>query len=342
MNVYIDGIDHTEWKRNAKYFLDYSVYQTWEYQQVRAERARQQLRRILIVDDNGSPVLMGQARIKRVPMLGLTIGYIQSGPLIQVGSYDESSALQALIQLRQSFLGSKVNVLQLVPNIKNDDRGERWIELLSSAGFQRVSSVPPYHTMMVSLSDSPEQILLRIDRESRRNIRKAEQNDITFKEGTNEEFFNMLKRLYAQAKERKGFRGIDADDFAESQKLFAEEDKIKVLIAYYENEPVSALATAHIGITAEPIILANTPEGLKYGSSYLIWWKAYLRAKEYGMQYYDLGGVDEKLNPKGYLFKKRMGGREVFHIGEFETSTNCVVRFEWRCIKKLYRLVRRI
>jgi lipid II:glycine glycyltransferase (peptidoglycan interpeptide bridge formation enzyme) len=114
------------------------------------------------------------------------------------------------------------------------------------------------------------------------------------------------------------------------------------LIAYHENEPISALATAHIGTTAEPTILANTPEGLKYGSSYLIWWKAYLRAKELGMRYYNLGGIDEKLNPKGYLFKKRMGGREVSHIGAFEASTNCAVCFEWRCIEKLYRLVRRI
>ena len=195
--------------------------------------------------------------------------------------------------------------------------------------------------MTVYLSDNQEQILSRIDRESRRNLRKAERNEITFREGTNEECFNILKRMYAQAKERKGFRGIDVDDFSESQKLFPEEEKLKVLIAYRENEPISALATAHIGIAAEPIILANTPGGLKYGSSYLIWWKAYLRAKEHGMQYYDLGGVDEKLNPKGYLFKKRMGGKEVFHIGEFEASSNSVVHFKWRCIEKLYRLVRR-
>jgi len=341
MNVHIDSVDHAEWKRNAKYFMDYSIYQTWEYQQVRAVRAGQQISRILIVGNNGSPVLMGQVRIKRVPMLGLTIGYIQSGPLIQVGSYEESSALQALVQLRQSFLCSRVNVLRLNPNIENDDQGERWIDLFSSAGFQRVTSVPPYHTMMVSLADSPEQIFSRIDRESRRNIRKAEQSNIDFKEGTSGEFFNILKCLYAQAKERKGFRGIDADDFAESQKLFTEEDKAKILIAYYGNEPISAHATAHIGVNAEPIIAANTPDGLKYGSSYLIWWKAYLRAKELGMRYYNLGGIDEKLNPKGYLFKKRMGGKEVFHIGAFEICKNPIVKKIWRVAEWAYRLIKK-
>jgi len=342
MNVYIDSVDHAEWKRNSKYFVDYSIYQTWEYQQVRAARAGQRLSRILVVGDNGGPVLMGQVRIQKVPMLRLAIGYIQSGPLIQVTPYHESSALQALIQLRQSFVGSRVNVLRLKPNIENEDHGKRWINLFSSAGFQQVMSEPPYHTMIVSLANSPEQILSRMDRETRRIIRKAEQRNIDFREGTNEKFFDILKGLYAQAKERKGFRGIDADDFAESQKLLAEEDKIRVLIAYDGNKPVSAHATAHVGIVAEPLIAANTPDGLKCGSSYLIWWKAYLRAKELGMRSYNLGGIDEKLNPKGYLFKKRMGGIEVFHIGEFEASTNCAVRFEWRCIEKLHRLLRRI
>jgi len=341
MNVYIDSIDPIEWKRNSKYFMDYSVYQTWEYQQVRAVRVGQGISRILIVGNNGSPVLMGQVRIKRVPMLSLTIGYIQSGPLIQVRPYHESSALQALMELRQSFLCSRVNVLRLKPNIENDDHGERWIDLFSSAGFQRVTSVPAYHTMMLSLADSPEQILSRVHRESRRNIRKAEQRNLVFKEDTSDEFFDILKCLYAQAKERKGFAGIDAEDFAEAQKLFPEEDKPKILIAYHENEPISAHATAHVGLTAEPLIAANTPNGLKYGSSYLIWWKAYLRAKELGMRYYNLGGIDEKLNPKGYLFKKRMGGKEVFHIGAFEICKNPIIKKIWRAAEWAYRLIQK-
>jgi len=341
MNVYIDSIDHKEWKSNSKYFKDYSVYQMWEYQQVRAARAGQQLNRILIVDDHDSPVLMGQMRIQRMPVLGLRIGYFQWGPLIQCEPYDESSAREALILLRQSFLGSKVNVLRLKPNIENDNQGEQWGNLFSSAGFKRVTNVPPYQTIIVSLAESPEQILSVMDREARRNIRKAEKANIEFREGTSGEFFDILKRLYTQAKERKGFHGIDADDLAEAQKLFAEEDKIKILIAYHENEPVSAHATAHIGLTAEPIIVANTPNGLKLGSSYLIWWKAYLRAKELGMRFYNLGGIDKKLNPNGYVFKKRMGGREVVHICSFEACVNPIAEKICHAGEWVYRLIKK-
>jgi lipid II:glycine glycyltransferase (peptidoglycan interpeptide bridge formation enzyme) len=322
MKVCIDNFDQKEWKSNSRYFRDYSVYQMWEYQQVRAARAGQQLSRILIFNDNGSPVLMGQMRIQKIPVLGLKVGYFQWGPLIQCESYDESSARQALILLKQSFLGSKVSVLRLKPNIEDDHQGEQWNNLFSSAGFKKVTNVPPYQTLIVSLAESPEQILSTMDREARRNIRKAEKANVEFKEGTSDEFFDTLKHLYAQAKERKGFHGIDADDFAEAQKLFAEEDKLKVLIAYHENKPVTAHATAHIGLTAEPIIAANTPNGLKLGSSYLIWWKAYLRAKELGMRFYNLGGIDKKLNPNGYTFKRRMGGREVVHICSFEACVN--------------------
>ena len=72
---------HPEWERCARQFTDYSIYQTWSYQQVRGESDRQKISRFIIKDENGHVSSMGQIRIKYVKMLGLKIGYIQSGPL---------------------------------------------------------------------------------------------------------------------------------------------------------------------------------------------------------------------------------------------------------------------
>ena len=81
--VIIDNVDKAEWERYAKGFADYSIYQTWSHQQVRAEMDGQEVNRVVIKDENGHVVTMCQIRIKRVKSLGLRIGYVQCGPLFR-------------------------------------------------------------------------------------------------------------------------------------------------------------------------------------------------------------------------------------------------------------------
>ena len=75
--VNIDNILREDWEDQAKSFADYSIYQTWPYQQVRAEMDGQEISRILIRDDSGKSILMAQVRIKRIGLFGLNIGYVQ-------------------------------------------------------------------------------------------------------------------------------------------------------------------------------------------------------------------------------------------------------------------------
>ncbi len=119
--------------------------------------------------------------------------------------------------------------------------------------------------------------------------------------------------------------------------MLASNDKATVLIAYYDDQPVTAHATTHLGNTAVPILTASNETGLRYRTSYLLWWKAYLMAKDLGLEYYDLGGIDPDKNLKGYLFKKRMGGEEAFHIGTFEAYTNPTILSLWHLAEKCYR-----
>lgn len=340
MNILVDSFGRQEWKQYSKIFKDNSIYQAWEYQEVRAERAGQQISRIMIMNDTQKPILMAQMRIQRVPTVGLKIGYVQSGPLIQNQELDVSALSEALAALKQLYFKKKVDVLRIIPNIVKDQVGEKIENCLLSAGFVRAANHKPYQTIMVSLIESADDIMSRIDRESRRNIRKAEKANIELQEGNSLELFAILEDMYSKAKDRKGFLGINSDEFAEVQKRMDGDDKARILVSYQDNEAISAHATTHFGNTAIPIITANTIKGLQSGSSYLIWWKAYLSAKESGLMFYDLGGIDEKENPKGYLFKKRMGGQEVFHIGAFDACVSRWAGLQWWCAEKAYNYLK--
>jgi len=335
--VMIDSFGIEEWSQQADCFSDYNIYQTWAYQQVRVKNSCQKISRIIIKDENDNAVLMGQLRIKDIKPFGPKIGYLQSGPLVQVEKSKLACRTEALDRLRGSYIGSRVSILRVVPNVRNDEVGKKFADMLRSSGFEQVQSVQPYHTFMVPLYGSEEDIRARIHRESQRILRKAEKRNIEVREGTDKKYFTLIECLYAQAKKRKGFKGLDSRVFARTQDMLPENEKARVLVAYYDGQAVSALATTHFGNTAVPILYANNEKGLASGASYLLWWRAYLSAKNLGMRYYDLGGVDEKTNPKGHLFKKRMGGEAQVYIGAFEAYNNPVVRNVLAMAEKVYR-----
>lgn len=341
LETMIDNITKAEWRRYAHDFADYSIYQTWAYQEVRAAMARQQISRFVIKDNTSQVVTMGQVRIKHAKPLGLKIGYVQWGPLTRGMDGTIKCTVEALRQVIATYLDNKLNVLRVVPNARDDESGRELVNVLQASGFEKVPGYQPYHTFMVSLSESEEEILSRFHRDCRRVLRKVEKLEIDIKEGTDEESFNILESLYAQTRQRKGFKGLDSQEFSRTQQMLTEGEKAKVLIAYYENEPVTGHATTHFGDMAIPIVTASNEKGLKYGTSYLLWWKAYQQAKDLRMEYYDLGGCDEKKTPKMHLFKKRMGGSEVYYIGAYEVCTGQMIRSIWRGAEKAYNFFKK-
>lgn len=341
VKAFIDQHSQEELAEYANAFADYSIYQTWAYQQVRAENGREEVKRIIIKDSNGKAVLMCHLRIKTIKPLGIRIGYVQSGPLMLRESGELDCLPDALKQLYDSCLRLNINVLRVVPNLRNDEVGRKIGSLLEFSGFKKNPRVTPYHTSIVSLKESEEEIREKIHRDCRRVLRKVEKMGIEIREGTSDEFFSVIESLYAFAKTRKAFKGLDSTEFAKTQQLLAQNEKAIVLIAYYDGQPVTAHATTHFGTTAVPILTASNETGLRCGASYLLWWKAYLMAKNLGMKYYDLGGIDPDKNPGGYLFKKRMGGEGIFHLGAFEVYTNPVIISLLHITEKYYRYFRK-
>jgi len=146
--VIIDEFDRSEWERRAGEFDDYSIYQTWPYQQVRADMAGQSLSRAVVIDEKGAARAMCQVRMKHVPAVGLRIGYIQWGPLVRGMDGELRCCPEVLTILRQAYVGPIVNVLRIVPNAEADGIGAEFERMLDSAGFERLDRVKPYYTMI--------------------------------------------------------------------------------------------------------------------------------------------------------------------------------------------------
>ena len=339
--VIMDNVDKAEWERYAKEFADYNIYQTWPYQQVRAEGTGQQVSRVVIKDESGQAATMGQVRIKKIKPLGLKIGYIQWGPLFCGKNGKLNCTVAALKKLSETYLGTKVNILRVVPNIFEDEGGSEIADMLEVSGFERVPSVSPYHTIVLPLDGPEEAMRKRLHRGWRRNLVKAEKAGLRIREGRDSESFDILEKLYLDALKRKRFKGLDPQEFRKPQSMLSEYESMNVMIAYLNGGPVTALATSNLGNTAVDILAANNKKALECGSSFLVYWKAFCTSKRAGMKRYDLGGIDPEKNPTVYEFKRRTGGKEVFHIGAFEICENPITKRIWRTGEQAYRFVKR-
>ena len=337
----IDDISQENWERYAKGFADYNIYQTWPYQQMRCDMDGQELSRIVIINQNDEVELMSHIRIKQAKLLGLRIGYAQWGPLMQGKNGRLKCSVTALEIFRQTYLAAGVNVLRIAPNIFQDDGGTKVAQMLETAGFDPVLSIKPYHTIVLSLEGSEEDLRKRFRRGWRRNLKKAEQAGIEIKCGNSSEYFDVLEDMYYAALKRKRFRGLDPREFSGPQQVLSKNEKMNVVLAYLDGEPVTALATSSLGDTAFDVLAANSEKALKCGSSFLVYWNAFNNSKSMGATKYDLGGINPENNPSVYQFKSGMGGKEQRHIGIYEATANFVAKTTWHIADKIYRYVKK-
>ena len=335
-SIAIDKLTQNDWQSWALTFSDYTIYQTWPYQQVRSQMDNQQLSRIVIKNEDDQVVLMCQVRVKRIKPLGLNIGYAQWGPLYRSQNNHLTLDTQVLELLRDTCFTQKINVLRLVPNVVDDADGKKFANLLKCSGFHFVPDAPIYRTIYFPVDDDEQSMRNRFHRSWRRELKKAENNNIEIQQGSSPKFFDVLKELYADAKHRKGFQGLHPDVFSQTQQMLPSDQKIHVVLAYYKNQPVTAHASSFLGSVAEGIIAGSSPAGLECRSAYLVWWKTFQAAHSAGMKLYNLGGIDPKNNPSVYQFKKRSGGYECNFIGTFDTTSGPLVRKIWRNSEKIF------
>lgn len=339
IEIIIDDVSETQWQTYAQDFADYSIYQTWAYQQSRAEKAGQRLSRF-IIKDGKRLMTMGQMRIKHVRLLGLRIGYVQWGPLLRGKDGEIRCSAEAIAMLRQAYLGDRVNILRLVPNVYDGHIGQDIVQMLQGSGFEKVPYAKPYHTIIVPLEASEEQLRRNLHQKWRNRLSKAEKAGLVIEQGADGKYLEAFESLYRLTVERKNFTGLDVGIFTQSQQALDEKEKMNCIVAYLDGEPVSAHISSCLGDTAAAIFVAGNDTALKCDASNLTWWRWFLAARQAGMKNCELGGIDPVDNPGVYQFKSRMGGKEVFYIGTFEACTGGIVRGVWHLAEKMYTLTK--
>ena len=334
--VKIDDFTEEYWRANAAEFADYSIYQTWPYQDHRAENSGCSIARVIVTDENDQVCAMCQVRIKNVKSLGLKVGYVQAGPLVR--DYDDQvrANVSILVELRKALLGNYVNVLRFVPNLANDSIGSRFGDMLEAAGFRSVSDAAPYRTLVVDISKGEEDFRKGLNKKFRYTLKNVENSEVEVRHSNDESGFEILDRLYSDLKKQKGFVGLDTEEFSRPQQELADDEKMDLVCVYNKDKPISTALVSNLGDTGIVLLAAANEEGRKLGGPYLNWYSSAKHSMEAGKRQLDLGGIDPENNLGVYRFKSKLGGKEIYNIGAFDACSSSIINKMWKVSHKIH------
>jgi lipid II:glycine glycyltransferase (peptidoglycan interpeptide bridge formation enzyme) len=275
--------------------------------------------------------------LKRTAFRRFSIFYAPKGPLMDWTN--ESLRKQVLDDL-QSFAkkqgaiflkldpdvvlgrGVPVSVDEVTENsgqtVMSDLRRRGWVESSDQVQFR--------NTVMVDLSASEDEILMRMKQKTRYNVRLAEKKGVTVRVGGVDDL-PMLYKMYAETSVRDGFVIRDENYYMTVWKLFMStvhgQPSAAPLIAEVDGEAVAAIFLFMFAGRGYYVYGMSRNAHREKMPTYLLQWAAMKHAKAHGCLTYDLWGApdvfDESDSMWGvYRFKEGLGGEVVRTLGAYD------------------------
>jgi GNAT acetyltransferase-like protein len=331
-----------EWRSLTAQFHDHNFRHSWEYAAAMAIRWSAKVENLVITSD-GKVAGLASVRIKSVPGLGSGIAYVSGGPLVRERG-DDAAGLRLQIVLdamKREYVDRRRLLLRVAPLIGDPEWNLVQERCFRATGFVSAEHARAYKTILVDLSRPLAEVRAGFVKRWRRNLRKAEQEQIHVREGCELRLFEDFRRLFDELVARKSLAvEFGADFYAGLQPDLVEDERLHVAIASVDGMPAAGIVASILGDTAECLLAASNDLGRKTNATYLLQWKAIKAAAARGCRWYDLGGINADRNPGGYQFKRGMGGIELSAPGPYEIAPDRVRGSAVRTAERLFKTVR--
>jgi lipid II:glycine glycyltransferase (peptidoglycan interpeptide bridge formation enzyme) len=259
--------------------------QTSLWAQVKASLGWQPVR--LTVTREGTTVAGAQILLRRLPLMG-AVGYVSKGPLLTV----EDPLLVELVIKKLQQLARDHRILFLVVQPPDNDRAIT--QELPWHGFRPSSrKVAPTATIVIDLAQDLDDILAQMHKKTRYGIRRAQRDGITVREGSEEDLDTVYELMLAAA-ERNQYAAYPRQYFNEIWHLFHPPGYIRMFLAEYQGETVSAHLVFPFGDTLLSKMGYWSGRHGKLKPNELLEWEVIQWAKAQGYRYYDFEGINIK------------------------------------------------
>ena len=298
---------------------------------------------ILAEDNSGKIVGSLMVWIRKIPIFG-NIMYSARGPVCDIHNMEVLKQLSEGIQQ----LAKKYNaiVMRMEPDIVSSD--ETFRNIMIDLGYQikddaknfREEIQPRYVFRLNTKNKTEEELFKNLHSKTRYNVRLATKKGVVIKEGTRDDL-KVFHKIMVTTGIRDGFITRPLEYFERMYDCLGEKH-MKLLMAYYNDEPISGVIVIMYGNKTWYLYGASSNEHRNLMPNYLLQWEMVKIALANKSDIYDLRGVPGIAdNSNGlYRFKKGFGAEYTEFIGEVYMEFK---PFRYRLYKfseKAYRNIR--
>lgn len=273
--------------------------QNWAYAQASFATEFYKTRIALIFHENRPVAMMSVQEIKIGPMHFVNL---KRGPL-----WFETPTKKLFLEFAQTFrrefpksLGRR---LRWMPEFEMCDET---LNKLKKIGFQLHPHT--FTTLWIDLAQSEDDLKKNLQQKWRNCLNKALRSSLKIEPDFSNRQFSLFMQHFRQHVLKKRYKA-PSEKFLqiEFNELNRQSDQFFIW-AFYEGQPVAAIAMVTQGKTASYRLGWTTELGRKHNAHHALLWKALLISKEKGLSSFDVGGLllDE---PSGFShFKMGLGG----------------------------------
>jgi len=320
-----DSVDKNEWHNTIDQFADANIYQTWSYDAIRCGEGNISH---FILSSANKIVAAAQARIVRIPVIGLGAAYIRWGPLWQLRNQakDTSAFRMAVRALRNEYVCRRGLILRIFP-ILFDDNSDLYLDTLLKEGYTTPEN-DSQHTLILDIQPPIEELRKNFKQKWRNCLNRAERNQLELIEGTGDGLFGDFIGLYRELLQRKKFQEPnDINEFKTIQSELPNKFKMGIFLCRSNGLSSAGAIFTAIGETGVYLFGATNDQGMKNNGSYLLQWKAIQWMKNSGCRYYNLNGINPLTNPGSYHFKAGISGKsgkDIHYLGRFDCYSGAI------------------
>jgi lipid II:glycine glycyltransferase (peptidoglycan interpeptide bridge formation enzyme) len=301
-------------------------------------------RAVRVVVTQGERIVAGVQMLMRPLWLFGSIGYVPKGPLF--ASQDPLVSRLVVDELERVARAHRSQYLIVQPPCEVGALSNR----LLRKGFEPSSThVAPVATVAIDLVKDLDDILAQMKAGTRRNVRLSQRRGITVREGAAGDL-PAFHRLLVATGQRQGFSPYPEEYFTEMWRVLDPSGYVRLFVAEYAGEAVSALLLIPFGDTA---IYKKGAWSGRHGDrrpNEALHWTAIQWAKSQGYRYYDFEGINPEaaraiasgeplpdfLTQTVTRFKLGFGGQLFLYPGPYDYVCNPVLRWAYTT---LYRKI---
>ncbi len=278
---------------------------------------------------------------RRIPIGGmaaqLSVLYAPKGPLMD---WKNGALRERVLDDLQSFARKQGGIfLKIDPDVMVgtgipgseedviDGDGQLVVSALKDRGWVfSADQIQFRNTVLIDLSASEEEMLLRMKQKTRYNVRLAGRKGVMIRVGSMADL-PLLYKMYAETSLRDGFVIRDEGYYRAVWERFMGAEMAEPLIAEVNGEPVAAIFVFYFAERAYYVYGMSRAVHREKMPAYLLQWEGMKRARSRGCRTYDLWGAPDEFDESDsmwgvFRFKRGLGGSVVRTLGAWDYPPN--------------------